>query len=100
MLKQLITLSISLTLCACVVLPVKDKEHVARCELSIDRKTLKVVNVAEETNSYYSIEGYMLSPILIPTSFILSASYVLVNNIYHHGQQKIHCVSDKQPPKD
>ena len=96
MFKRASTLFVTLTLLsACVVLPVKDKSYNARCELSSDRKTLKVFNIAEETNSYYSIEGYMLSPISLPTTFILSATYMVVNNVYHDQEKKIVCGDGK-----
>lgn len=97
MIKRTSTILVILTLLsACIVLPVKDERYNARCELSSDKKTLKVFNVAEETNSYYSIEGYMLSPILLPTTFILSAIYMVVNNVYHYQEKKIVCGDGKE----
>jgi hypothetical protein len=52
-----------------------------RCELSSDKKVLKIVDVAKATNTFCSISGVVLSPILIPLSGVLSGSYTLVNNI-------------------
>lgn len=79
-------------LSACVVFPVTDKEatRIAKvcCELYSDKKILKVVNVAKETNSFYSVSGIVLSPIILPVSGLLSGSYTLVNNIYFYGEQK------------
>lgn len=49
--------------------------------------TLKVVDIAKESNSYYSISGVVLYPI----SGIVSGTYVAVNNIYHIGEEKLVC---------
>jgi hypothetical protein len=78
-------------LSGCVTVPSPAKDQAARCELSTDRLTLRVIDVAKETNSYYSVEGYLLSPILIPTTAILSGAYVLVHNTYHLGEEKLVC---------
>ncbi|WP_372771013.1 hypothetical protein [Pseudoalteromonas sp.] len=87
-------------LSACVVFPVTDKEATriakVRCELSSDKKILKVVDVAKETNSFYSVSGIVLSPIILPVSGLLSGSYTLVNNIYFYGEQKIKCDNREQ----
>lgn len=79
----------SLTGCFSVPSPAKNYER--RCEISTDRLTLRVIDVAKETDSYYSIEGYMLSPILVPTTALISGVFVLVNNIYNLGEEKIVC---------
>ena len=76
---------------ACVVIPVKDKTQRHRCEISSDKKTLKVIDFAKETNTYYSISGILLTPIIVPASAIISGTYVLVNNTYHLGEQAIKC---------
>ena len=78
-------------LSSCVVVPTKQTFQETRCEISSDKKTLRVFNVAKETNSYYSLGGLMATPILIPTTAILSGTYVAVNNIYHYGQEQIVC---------
>lgn len=97
MLKISLTLSGVLLLVSCVVIPVPDNLHHNKCEISSNRKVLKVVDVAKETNSYYSIGGIILSPILIPTSALLSGSYVAINNIYNLGEEKFVCESDTPP---
>ncbi|GAB2196798.1 hypothetical protein [Sessilibacter sp. MAH4] len=79
------------TLHGCVVVPTSDSEHVAKCEISSDRKTLRVIDVAKETNSYYSIEGLLLTPIIYPTTALISGIYVGVNNIYNLGEEKVVC---------
>jgi len=79
----------------CVTVPVVDNSHTPECELSTKMKVLKVIDVAKETNSYYSVGGIILSPILIPTSAIISGTYVVVNNTYHLGEKKIKCSSGK-----
>ena len=92
----LVIVLLSLSLIGCVVLPVNDITHNSRCEISSDRKTLRIVNVAEETGTYYSIEGLVLSPILVPTTAIISGVYVLTNNIYNLGEQRIVCGKQSQ----
>jgi hypothetical protein len=89
--KTLSLLAATLLIQGCITVPVTDYSAKNRCELSTDRKTLKVIDLAEETNSYYSISGYVLSPILIPTSAILSGTYVLVNNTYNLGEEALMC---------
>jgi len=69
------------------VIPITDKTYVAKCEISIDRKTLKVIDLAKETYSYYSIGGLLLMPI----SRIVSGTYVAINNTYYSAKEKIVC---------
>ena len=95
MVKVLISLLlISLTISSCAVIPVSKKFHLNKCNISSDKKTLKIIDVAKETNTYYSISGIMLTPIIIPATAIISGSYVLVNNIYNLGEEKIRCSDD------
>ncbi len=79
----------------CVTVPVVDNSHTHQCKLSSKLKVLKVIDVAKETNSYYSVGGLILSPILVPTSAIISGTYILVNNTYHLGEKKIKCGAEK-----
>ncbi|MDE3272561.1 hypothetical protein [Pseudoalteromonas sp. G4] len=87
-------------LSACIVFPVTDKEATCvaklRCELSSDKKILKVIDVAKETISFYSVSGIVISPTILPVSGLLSGSYTLVNNIYFYGEQKIKCDNREQ----
>ncbi|WP_462154767.1 hypothetical protein [Pseudoalteromonas piscicida] len=82
-----------ISLSACVVMPVQDTAHTNKCEISSDRKTLKIVDVADETNTYYSVSGIILTPILVPTTAIISGTYVLANNAYRLGEETIKCES-------
>ncbi|SFD14992.1 hypothetical protein [Pseudoalteromonas denitrificans] len=91
MIRLFILVSVLLWAVGCAVMPVNIEENKLHCELSSDKKTLRIANVAEETNTYYSVSGLILSPILIPTTAIISGSYVLVNNVYHFAQKKIKC---------
>jgi len=88
---KLIVLCILLTMSGCITVPVIVDTHTHQCKISTDMKTLRVVDVAEETNSYYSVSGFLLSPILIPTTAIVSGAYVLVNNVYHLGEERFNC---------
>jgi hypothetical protein len=91
-LTYLIVFLLAITfLAGCVTVPIPAEGQASRCEISTDRLTLKVIDVAKETNSYYSVEGYFVSPILVPTTVILSGAYVLVHNTYRLGEEKIVC---------
>lgn len=46
---------------------------------------------AEETDTYYSISGLVLTPILVPATPLISGTYVAVNNVYNLGEEKIKC---------
>ena len=81
------TLLSSILVSGCVVLPTNDLSSVSKCEVSTDRKTLKIVNGFEETNTYYSISGLLL----IPITGVVSGTYVAINNIYHIGEEAIVC---------
>tara|TARA_R110000803_G_scaffold103287_3_gene171408 strand:+ start:8847 stop:9167 length:321 start_codon:yes stop_codon:yes gene_type:complete len=83
--------ALTLFLCGCVVMPVDDHSYVNQCEISSDRKILKVVDAAKGTNSFYSISGV----ILLPISGVISGIYVGVNNIYHLGEEKFTCGGSK-----
>lgn len=87
---KFLLLFLTLSLSACIVVPT-NKTRTHTCEISSDLKTLKIVDVAKETNTYYDISGILLTPILLPTSALLSGSYVLVNNIYYLGEKRIKC---------
>ncbi len=86
-----VIIGLALTLSGCVTAPISDYSHESTCKLSTDMKTLKIIDVAEETNSYYSVAGIVLSPILVPTTAIISGTYVLVNNTYHIGEEMVKC---------
>ncbi len=76
---------------SCVAVPVTDASYVGRCGVSPDQNTLKIIDVAKATNSYYSISGYLLTPILLPASVIISGSYVITNNVYYYGKNVVQC---------
>jgi len=76
----------------CIVVPTDDLSAVNKCEISSDRKTLKVINGFEDTNTYYSISGL----ILLPITGVVSGVYVAINNIYHIGEEVVVCGTGKQ----
>lgn len=82
-----IALFVTLLLSSCIVVPGKDKSHINKCEISSDKKTLKVIDIAKGTNSYYSVSGLFLFPL----SAAVSGTYVAVNNVYHFGEETIVC---------
>jgi hypothetical protein len=69
----------------CVIVPTNDLSSVNKCEISSDRKTLKIINGFEDTNTYYSISGLLLMPI----TGVVSGAYVAINNIYHIGEEAV-----------
>ncbi len=89
--RQLVTLLILLFVTGCVVVPENKSETNYHCEISSDKKTLKIINLADETNSFFTIENMVVSPITVLTTGVVSASYVAVNNIYYLGEKKIKC---------
>ena len=89
--KSLVFLILSIPLLsACIVVPDTDTAKVNKCEISSDRKTLKVVNGFEDTNTFYSISGLLL----IPISGVVSGTYVAINNVYHLGEETLVCGSE------
>ncbi len=81
---------------ACVVVPQIDHTEQAKltqyqCELSSDKKVLKLVNLIDGDTTFYAWNDEMLAFITIPASAIISSTYVLVNNIYHIGEKQIKC---------
>jgi len=85
------TLALGIIIISCVAVPVTDVSYVGRCGVSPNQKTLKIIDVAKATHSYYSISGYLLTPILLPTSVVISGSYVLTNNAYYYGKDIVQC---------
>ena len=81
-----------LSMSGCVVLPTEDLSAVNRCEISSDRKTLKVINGFKDSNTFYSISGL----VLLPITGVVSGVYVTINNIYHIGEEAIICGSGQQ----
>lgn len=76
----------------CVVVPTEDLLAKNKCEISSDRKTLKIINGFKDTQTYYSISGL----ILLPITGVVSGVYVTVNNIYRIGEEAIVCGTGKQ----
>ena len=76
-----------LFLTGCVVVPSDDVSYVNKCEISSDRKTLKVVSATEGLNTFYSISDLLL----LPVTGVVASVYVGINNIYHLGEEQITC---------
>ena len=92
--QRIVSIFIVISFSSCATIPTKVKGHVNKCEISSDKKTLKIIDVAKETHTYYSLSGLILTPIIIPTTTIVSGSYILVNNIYNLAEEKIVCGED------
>ena len=91
MLKKIFILLVALSITSCVVVPEKVQSQRYNCGLSTDMKGLKLVNLTDGDTSFYEWSDEMLAIISIPTSAIISGTYVLVNNIYHIGEKTIKC---------
>ncbi|HMU66024.1 MAG TPA: hypothetical protein PKE57_02690 [Cellvibrionaceae bacterium] len=86
---RLAALAVSLT--SCVVVPVAAEKKEGTCGISEDRQTLKVMDFAKDTQSFYSLQGMMVTPISFPTSAVISGVYVSVYNTYKLGETLLVC---------
>lgn len=93
--KLLLTGFVVSLLSACVAVPVPSENQPKWCNVPSQKMTLAIVDVAEATNSFRDVGGYLFSPILIPVTAIVSGSYVAANNLYHLGQKHYQCQPDK-----
>jgi len=91
MIKKAVLVLVIFTLAGCVVVPEKDYSQSFQCGLSTDKKVLKVVNLMDGDTSFYAWNDEFFSIISMPTSAIVSSTYVMVNNIYHLGEKVIRC---------
>jgi hypothetical protein len=69
----------------CMVVPQVDTTKVSRCEISSDRKTLRIYDGHKDAGTYYSISGL----VLVPITGVISGTYVAINNIYNFGEERI-----------
>ncbi len=76
---------------SCVVIPEKAKEDKYQCALSSDKKVLRLVNLTDGDTSFYEWEDELYAILTVPTSAIISGTYVMVNNIYHLGEKVVKC---------
>ena len=87
MVKIITMLLVLLLTTGCMVVPEIDGTKVNRCEISSDKKTLRIYDAHEDAGLYYSISGL----ILVPLTGVVSGTYVAINNIYHLGEERIVC---------
>ena len=85
------TVLVTLSVCGCVVVPVAAQKKEGGCGISEDRQTLRVMDFAKDTQSFYSLQGMMVTPISFPTSAIVSGVYVSVYNTYKLGETLLVC---------
>lgn len=95
MVFKFISIVLLVCLSGCMVLPVSDPQQSYQCALSTDKKYLKLVNLFDGDTSFYAWEDEMASIITVPTTAVLSAIYVSVNNVIHIGEKSIRCSSSK-----
>lgn len=79
-----------IALSGCVAVPYPDDFSASACDTATSRKTLRVVNITSETNTD-SVEGIVLSPILVPVTAVFSGAYVVANNALHFGEEALRC---------
>ncbi|WP_296047729.1 hypothetical protein [uncultured Alteromonas sp.] len=90
---------VTLAMSGCVVLP-EDSADTSQCYLSSNQKYLKVVDLTDGDTSFYDWQGKIIGVISLPTSAVISASYVAVNNVFNFGEKLIKCDgngSSKEP---
>ena len=88
--KMTFVLCLATITSGCVAIPYPDEFQASACETSTQRKRLRVVDITSESNTD-SVEGIILSPILVPVTALFSGSYVLANNTYHYFEEKAKC---------
>lgn len=88
--RAVLTMILVTNFTGCITAPVPSEHYQSKCEISSERLTLKIVDVAKGTNSD-SVEGYLISPILVPVTAVPSGFIVLLNNIYNFVEEKIVC---------
>lgn len=87
-----IMISLSLIVCtSCVVLPENDYRQNYQCGLSTEMKVLKIVSLTDGDASFYAWNDDILAVLTVPTTAVISGTYVLVNNTYHIGERLIKC---------
>lgn len=84
-----------LAMSGCVVLP-EDSADTSQCYLSSNQKYLKVVDLTDGDTSFYDWQGEIIGVITMPTSAVISASYVVVNNVFNFGEKLIKCNGDSE----
>ncbi len=91
MFNKITILMLLLSCTSCVVIPENIDSQNYQCGLSSDKKTLRLVNINDGGTVFYEWDDEFFAIISIPTSAIISGTYVLVNNIYHIGEKLIKC---------
>jgi len=93
-----VALFATLAMSGCVVLP-EDSADTSQCYLSSNQKYLKVVDLTDGDTSFYDWQGKIIGVITMPTSAVISASYVAVNNVFNFGEKLIKCNGDGESSK-
>jgi hypothetical protein len=91
LLIRILISALTVSISGCVAVPETDRNYVGRCGVSSDHKILRIADVSKETNSYYSISGIVLTPILLPATALVSGAYVVINNVYYSTEEIIKC---------
>ena len=90
---KIMALTAILAMSGCVVLS-EDSADTSQCYLSSNQKYLKVVDLTDGDTSFYDWQGKIIGVITMPTSAVISASYVAVNNVFNFGEKLIKCDGD------
>ena len=91
MLSKFLFILVLVSCTACVVVPETVRNEQYQCALSTDKKVLRLINLVDGNASFYQWEDEFFAFITVPTSAVISGSYVLVNNIFHLVEKTIKC---------
>ena len=88
---SILVFTLAASFSGCITVPETDRNYVGKCGVTIDHKVLRIADVSKESNSYYSIGGILLTPILIPLTALISGTYVVINNAYYSAEEILNC---------
>ncbi|SEL30884.1 hypothetical protein SAMN05216262_1093 [Colwellia chukchiensis] len=78
-------------LCGCVVVPENSQIDKNSCSMSTNQKYLKIVNLNDNSTTFYEWQDEFFAIVTVPTSAIISGTYVAINNVINIGEKLIKC---------
>tara|TARA_R110001583_G_scaffold30449_2_gene105224 strand:- start:1678 stop:1956 length:279 start_codon:yes stop_codon:yes gene_type:complete len=78
-------------LSGCVVVPENSQVDKNSCSMSTNKKYLKVVNLNDNSSTFYEWQDEVFAIVTVPTSAIVSGIYVAINNVIYIGEKLIKC---------
>jgi len=86
-----------LFLSGCVVVPKSTRYMADDCDVKLDYKRLKMIDLAEEANAYPTLS--LFGVVSVGVTGAVSGSYMLVNNSYYGLKEEIACHKPKTKNK-